>query len=84
MVGIECNSATLMTFQEGPHKKLYFQEKSFFFKFCKQGGKPAYSRYSQVSLLTLCYHWKTLNNKFLYVCQTDYLYLLYFTCFLSI
>ena len=31
------------------------------YKFCKQGGKLDYSRYSQVhvSLLTLCYHWQS-------------------------
>ena len=34
---------------------LLAQEK---YKFCKQGGKLDYSRYSQVSLLTLCYHWQ--------------------------
>ena len=31
-------------------------------KFCKPGGKLDYSRYSQVSLLTLCHHWKTHNK----------------------
>ena len=37
---------------------LLAQEK---YKFCKQGGKLDYSRYSQVhvSLLTLCYHWQS-------------------------
>ena len=34
-------------------------------KFCKQGGKLDYSRYSRVSLLTLCYHWSTLSISFL-------------------
>ena len=31
------------------------------YKFCKQGGKLDYNRYSQVhvSLLTLCYHWQS-------------------------
>ena len=36
----------------------------FFSNLCKQGGKLDYSRYSQVSLLTLCYHLKTLSNSF--------------------
>ena len=47
----------LTPLQEGTHHKLLAQEKS---KFCKQGGKLDYSRYSEVSLLTLYYHWKTL------------------------
>ena len=33
-------------------------------KYCKQGGKLDYSRYSQVSLLTLRYHWQTLSISF--------------------
>ena len=38
---------------EGTHHKLLRK-----FKFM-QGGKLDYSRYSQISLLTLCYHWQT-------------------------
>ena len=37
-------------------KKILFSS-----KLCKHGGKLDYSRYSQVSLLTLCYHWQTLD-----------------------
>ena len=33
-------------------------------KYCKQGGKLDYGRYSQVSLLTLYYHWQTLSISF--------------------
>ena len=33
--------------------------------FCKQGGKLHYSRYSEVSLLILYYHWQTLSISFL-------------------
>ena len=45
----------LTPFQEGTH---YIVKKS---KFCKKGGKLDYSRYSQVCLLTLYYHWQTLT-----------------------
>ena len=51
----------LTPFQEGTHHKLVAQKNS---KFCKQGGKLDYSRYSQVSLLTLRYHWQTLSISF--------------------
>ena len=50
-------------------------------KFCEQGGKLNYSRYSQVSLLTLCYHWKTLSNLEMSITKRS---LQYFTYFLSI
>ena len=46
----------LTPLQEVTHHKLLAQEKS---KFCKQCGKLEYSRYSEVSLLTLYYHWQT-------------------------
>ena len=45
----------LTPFQEDPHQKLFSQE-----KLCKHGGKLDCSRYSQVSLLALCYHWQIL------------------------
>ena len=52
-------------------------------KFCKQGSKLDYSRYSQVSLLTLCYHWQTLRISYslemAIVKFTSYLSLHYFT-----
>ena len=57
---LRCSLVT--SFQEGPHQKLFFQGS---LSFCKQGGKLDYSRYSQVSLLTLCYHWQTLRISFL-------------------
>ena len=39
--------------------KLFFKEK--YFKFCKKNGRKLdHSRYCQVSLLTLSYHWQTL------------------------
>ena len=46
-------------FDEGTHQ---LRIKS---KFCKQSGKLDYSRYSEVSLLTLYYHWQTLSISFL-------------------
>ena len=48
----------LTPLQEGTHHKLLAQEKS---EFCKQCGKLEYSRYSEVSLLTLYFHWQTLS-----------------------
>ena len=51
----------LKPLQEGTHHKL-FGIKS---KYCKQRGKLDYSRYSEVSLLTLYYHWQTLSISFL-------------------
>ena len=62
MVGIECDVPPFNIISRNSYQKLFFQEKIFFSKFCKQGGKLDYSRYSQVSLLTLCYHWQTLRN----------------------
>ena len=63
MVWIVCDNAFLTPLQEDTHHKLLAQEKS---KFCKQGGKLDYSRYSEVFLLTLYYyHWKTLSISFL-------------------
>ena len=41
----------LTLFQEGPHKKLFFQEKNQ--KFCKKVGKLNHCRYCQVPLLSL-------------------------------
>ena len=52
-------SCLLMPFQEGPHRNCSLKQKT---KFFKQGGKLDYSRYSQVYLLTLCYHWQTLST----------------------
>ena len=49
--------SSLTPLQEGTHHKLFSEENKS--KFCKQSGKLDYSRYSQVSLLTLCYHWQT-------------------------
>ena len=52
-VWIECDDATF----EHHFKNVHTRNSSLIFsKFCKQGGKMDYSRYSQVSLITLCYH----------------------------
>ena len=60
VVWIVCDNAfLLMPLQEGTHHKLLSGKKS---KFCKQGGKLDYSRYSEVSLLTLLL---SLANSFL-------------------
>ena len=58
VVWIECHDAVfLMPLQEGTHHKLLAQEKNL-----NSASKVAYS---QVSLLTLCYHWQTLSISFL-------------------
>ena len=53
----------LTPFQECTHSKLVAQEKNN--KFSKQCGRLNCSRYSHVSLLTLCYHWQTISISFL-------------------
>ena len=61
MVEIECDDVAF----ECHFKKVHTRNCSFRKKiFCKQGGKLDYSKYSQVSLLTLCYHWQILSNSF--------------------
>ena len=58
VVGIECGDAPF-------NKKVHNRNCSFKEKSYKQnGGKLDYSRYCQVSLLTLSYHWQTLSNSF--------------------
>ena len=66
----------LTPFQEGTHHKLSSGKKS---KFCKQGdGKLDYSRYSEVSLLTLYYHWQTFLLEMVIAKDPSYLSLQYF------
>ena len=56
----------LMPFQEGTHQKLLSQEK---IQILQARWQLDYIRYSQVSLLTLCYHWQNLSISFLKIAK---------------
>ena len=85
MVGIECDAAAFYHHFKKVHTRNCSLKKIFLSKFCKQGGEKDYSRYSQVSLLTLCYHWQTLSNSFLVelVIAKDHYFSLQFFTFLK-
>ena len=62
MVWIVCDDAVCNDFKKVHTINCSLRKKS---KFCKQCGKLDYSGYSEVSLLTLYYHWLTLSISFL-------------------
>ena len=61
MVGIECDDAAFYVISRRSTSEIVLQE-----KILQASGKLDYSRYSQVSLLTLCDHWQTLSNSFIF------------------
>ena len=67
--GIECNNAAFYRhFKKAHTRNCVLSRKKLFSQILHTSWQLDYSRYCQVSLLPLCFHWQTLSRSYFYFC----------------